>query len=344
VILDAMARVQRSRLVRLRDGSRVRLRAIAPEDKPLLIAAFDRLSEHSRYRRFFVTQYALTPDVLVYLTEVDHTDHEAIIAIDPLTGRALGVARYIRSRDDPEAADIAIAVVDEWQRKGVGRALLAGLTRRARQEGVRRFVALIQFGNKDAVELLKGLNDIERRSLGPEMEYVIELPEKRGIGTQLASVLRAAAAGAITGGQLVLARASPPTPAARPWRSIRTIVVGSDGSDSASIAIEAATDLARAFEAALHIVSAYRASDGSEQAERALAAAEAKAREHGVDPLCHARSGDPAASLSEVADEYGADIIVVGNKGMSGVARIGGSVPNTLSHRAACSVLIVSTV
>lgn len=143
-----MPKLHRSRTVRLRDGLRVRLRAIEPEDKPLLMGAFDRLGEQSRYRRFFVTQYELTPEMLGYLTEVDHTDHEAIIAIDQVTGLALGVARYIRSRDDPEGADIAIAVVDDWQRKGLGRALLTDLTRRARQEGVRQFVALIQFGNR----------------------------------------------------------------------------------------------------------------------------------------------------------------------------------------------------
>lgn len=80
------------------------------------------------------------------------------------------------------------------------------------------------------------------------MEYLIEIPEKRGIGTQLADVLRAAAAGAVLSRQFLRDYASPSTRTARPWQSIATIVVATGGSESASIAVEAATDLARAFE------------------------------------------------------------------------------------------------
>jgi nucleotide-binding universal stress UspA family protein len=92
------------------------------------------------------------------------------------------------------------------------------------------------------------------------------------------------------------------------------------------------------------VVSAYRASDDHAEAERALATAEAKIRERGLDPVCHARVGEPAATLTEVAREYHADFIVVGSNGMSGVARIGGSVPNSVSHHAPCSVLIARTL
>jgi GNAT superfamily N-acetyltransferase len=196
-------------MVRLRDGTRVRLRAIAPEDKRLVVDVFDGLSEESRYRRFFTFSSGLTLDMLAYLTEVDHTNHEAIIAIEPTTGRALGVARYVRLRDGPEAAEVAFAVVDEWQGRGLGRALLTYLTRRARQEGVLRFVALIKVGNEEAVRLLKGLNEIERRREGSEMELVMELPGKRGIGAQLAALLRAAATGGVSGRQFAVERASP---------------------------------------------------------------------------------------------------------------------------------------
>jgi acetyltransferase len=196
-------------MVRLRDGARVRLRAIAPEDKRLVVDVFDGLSEESRYRRFFTFSSGLTLDMLAYLTEVDHTNHEAIIAIEPTTGRALGVARYVRLRDGPEAAEVAFAVVDEWQGRGLGRALLTHLTRRARQEGVRRFVALIKVGNEEAVGLLKGFNEIERRREGSEMELVMELPGKRGIGAQLAALLRAAATGGVSGRQFAVERASP---------------------------------------------------------------------------------------------------------------------------------------
>ena len=61
---------------------------------------------------------------LAYLVDVDHKDHEAIIAIDPSSGEALGVARYIRSKDDAQVAEVAVTVADDWQRRGLGRALL----------------------------------------------------------------------------------------------------------------------------------------------------------------------------------------------------------------------------
>ncbi len=141
------------RTITLRDGARATLRPIAPEDKPLVAAAFERLSEESRYRRFFATKNELSAAELAYLVDVDHKDHEAIIAIDPSSGEMLGVARYIRSKHDPQAAEVAevaVTVADDWQRRGLGRALLHRLTYRARREGVRRFSALVQADNPGA--------------------------------------------------------------------------------------------------------------------------------------------------------------------------------------------------
>ena len=84
-------------MITLRDGARVALRPIAPEDAPLIAASFERLSKESRYRRLFTHKDALDPDELAYLVDVDHQNHEAIIAVDPSNSEALGVARYIRS-------------------------------------------------------------------------------------------------------------------------------------------------------------------------------------------------------------------------------------------------------
>jgi nucleotide-binding universal stress UspA family protein len=128
------------------------------------------------------------------------------------------------------------------------------------------------------------------------------------------------------------------------WRSVGTVVVGSDGSESAAIAVQAAVDLADAFSATLHLVSAYRVPAERADALTALAGAEADVRELGVETLCHARQGDASAVLADVAQEHDADVIVVGSKGMSGAARLLGSVPNTVSHNAPCSVLIVRTM
>ena len=133
--------------ITLRDGARVTLRPIAPQDKPLLAASFERLSEESRYRRFFTVKKELSAAELDYLVDVDHSDHEAIIAIDPSSGEALGIARYVRATDDGQVAEVAVTVADDWQGLGLGHALLDRLTYRARREGVRRFTALIQSDN-----------------------------------------------------------------------------------------------------------------------------------------------------------------------------------------------------
>jgi len=327
--------------VRLRDGSRVQLRPVRPEDRTLISDAFDRMSAESRYRRFFHQMGRLPPSLLDYLTDIDHVDHEAIIGIEPRTGEALGVSRYVRSQEDPEVGEVAFAVVDDWQGRGLGRVLVTKLTQRARAEGIRRFVALVQYDNKDAVNLMTGISELERRSLGSEVELVCELPDKRGMGSQLSGVLRAAAAGALSGGQTILVRAlaseEPPSIA---WRSIRTVVV--DGSGSSAIAVAAATDLAAAFDATLHLVTAYSARDDRVGALKVLA--EAATGVGAIDAHRHARQGHAANVLQEVAEEQEADLIVVGAKGMSGAGRLLGSVPNRVSHRAGRSVLIVQTV
>ena len=81
---------------------------------------------------------------LDYLVDVDHHDHEAIVAVDPISGEGLAVARYIRSNEDAEVAEVAVTVADDWQGRGLGRALLDRLSYRARREGVRRFTAPVQ--------------------------------------------------------------------------------------------------------------------------------------------------------------------------------------------------------
>ena len=144
----------------------------------------------------------------------------------------------------------------------------------------------------------------------------------------------------------------------------RTIVVGTDGSETAHKAVDAAVELARLSGAALEIVSAYepepiqrlrreaRAIPPDLQwmvnrraevdatlhhaAERALAA--------GVTTGTTAREGDPADAIIDVAEERDADLIVVGNKGMTGARRfLLGSVPNRVSHHAPCAVMIIRT-
>jgi nucleotide-binding universal stress UspA family protein/GNAT superfamily N-acetyltransferase len=344
-----MSTSSRRRTITLRDGARATLRPIAPEDKPLVAASFERLSEESRYRRFFTTKNELSAAELDYLVDVDHADHEAIIAIDPSSGEALGVARYIRSEDDAEVAEVAVTVADDWQRRGLGRALLHRLTYRARREGVHRFSALVQSDNPRALGLLADVGDTQTEYDGGVVEVVIELPPQRGMGAQLARALRAAAAGSLIPAKALAERVavgveSSPRPPVQAGRPIRTMVVGVDGSETSGKALALALGLAAALGATVHVVNAYGALQARSDAEAVLAAATRAARAQGLQAVRHARRDDPADALIAVAEEQDADLLVVGSQGMSGAARfVLGSVPNSVSHHAPCSLLIVRT-
>jgi RimJ/RimL family protein N-acetyltransferase len=147
----------------LRDGARILVRPIRPDDKAALARGFELLSQDSVYQRFLSPISELRPMDLVYLTEVDHHDHEALIAFDEQTGEPVGVARYVRSAADPEAAEFAITVVDDWQRRGVGTELVKRLSARARDEGVRRFTATLLAENHEMRGLLEKLGGFRLR-------------------------------------------------------------------------------------------------------------------------------------------------------------------------------------
>ena len=121
-----------------------------------------------------------------------------------------------------------------------------------------------------------------------------------------------------------------------------SIVVGTDGSDTANEAVRQAVELAKALGAELLVVSAFVGA--SEDAAPLLADAAATARAAGVPVQTFPRPGDPADAILDVAEERDAGLIVVGNKGTSGAKRfLLGSVPNRVSHHAPCSVLIIRT-
>jgi nucleotide-binding universal stress UspA family protein len=126
-------------------------------------------------------------------------------------------------------------------------------------------------------------------------------------------------------------------------RMFRTIVVGTDGSDTARQAVREAVELAAAPGASIELVSAY-APGRREDVEATLREAGEEVEASGVAVRTYAREGDAADAILDVAEERGADLIVVGNKGMTGAKRfLLGSVPNKVSHHAPCSVLIIRT-
>jgi GNAT superfamily N-acetyltransferase len=181
-----------SALVPLRDGSRVLLRPIRPDDKERLREGLARLSPESRHRRFLAPMHELDSAALRYLTEVDHRDHEAIVALDTDGGHGVGVARFVRHRDRFEAAEAAVTVADDWQGRGLGTLLLEVLAARAREEGITRFTALMLARNEDMMALLERLGPVHvlNREAGTvEVEAVLP---PIGLSPQLRGLLRAA--------------------------------------------------------------------------------------------------------------------------------------------------------
>src|SRR4051794_2646247 len=142
---------------------------------------------------------------------------------------------------------------------------------------------------------------------------------------------------------------------------VQKIAVGTDGTETASRAVEFAMDMAERYGAKLVIASAYRpvsetrltgerdaapadvqwAVNPSQEVDATLRDVEERAPERGLDYVSEARTGDPADVLVEIAGDQGVDVLIVGNRGMN--RRILGSVPNSVSHHAPCSVLIVKT-
>jgi GNAT superfamily N-acetyltransferase len=182
--------------IELPGGERVAVRPVRPGDKEAIANAFTRLSERSRYQRFMTVHDALSTGELRYLTEVDHHDHDALIAYDVSSGDGVGVARFIRDPATPTSAEAAVAVVDDWQRRGLGTALTVLLADRAREEGIERFTALLLASNAAMMGLLRSLGPVRVVSTdGPVVEVEVDLPPE-GIGEQMAGVLRAAASGA----------------------------------------------------------------------------------------------------------------------------------------------------
>jgi RimJ/RimL family protein N-acetyltransferase len=193
---------------------RVHIRPIEPDDKDALARGFERLSERSRYRRFLSPRGPLTEAELRYFTEVDHHDHEALVAVDPETGEGVGVARFVRSTEEPKVAELAVAVVDDWQGHGVGSLLAAELAKRARDEGITCFTALALAENDAMLGILEELGQVRAgpTQLGT-VELAVDLPDE-GI-SRLRRLLRAVARGDITvllrrTGRLIVPRADDP--------------------------------------------------------------------------------------------------------------------------------------
>lgn len=181
--------------VELRDGRAALVGPLQPTDRERYLAGLEAASPDSVFKRFMTPIVRLSESQIRYLTDVDHTDHEALMAIDEESGVAVGVARFVRLGEGSDVAEAAVIVVDPWQGAGLGKALSVMLAERARELGIARFEATLLMENTAMMGLLESLGPV--RTVGREGSAVVvtlELPGV-GIGEGMAGVLRVAATG-----------------------------------------------------------------------------------------------------------------------------------------------------
>ncbi|HEV1996546.1 MAG TPA: GNAT family N-acetyltransferase [Candidatus Dormibacteraeota bacterium] len=187
----------------LLDGTRVRFRQIRPDDKQWLERGMAQMSPESRYRRFFSPLDHLTAEQLTYFTEVDQVEHVAWVATlpDEPGDPAIAVARFVRLPADHESAEAAVTVIDPYQGRGIGRALLMVLSEAAINLGVKRFSMFVLGQNENMLSLLRDAGAVQDSVHDGVYEMHVALPATTAeIDTSAApKVLKVAASGHLHG-------------------------------------------------------------------------------------------------------------------------------------------------
>ncbi len=155
----------------LRDGGVVTLRPVTPDDRARIVEGFGRLSPESRRLRFHEPRQSLTSAELEFLTTIDQDHHVSWCACLP-DGTGVGIARYVLDADE-RGAEIAIAVIDAHQHRGIGRALLRRLAEIARARGVVTFHATVLTENRAMLALI---DRISTRTVATEGVLRVEVP------------------------------------------------------------------------------------------------------------------------------------------------------------------------
>jgi RimJ/RimL family protein N-acetyltransferase len=148
----------------LRDGTRVRMRPIRPDDAPRLVALYEHLSGDTRYQRFFSVMRRLPPDWARFLATVDYARRFALVAEapgDPAT--LIAVARY-EPAGEPDTAEVAFVVQDAWQGRGLGTILFRALLEAAAGHGIGRFRAWVLAENRRMLALITRLGEVQQRA------------------------------------------------------------------------------------------------------------------------------------------------------------------------------------
>src|SRR5436190_20690002 len=169
-----------SRVIELRDGSKVHLRPIAAEDEPLLHEAVAAMSERTVYFRFFSPIKRMSDALAHRLAVVDYHDRFALVATTHKPSskeRIGGVARYDRA-PQTDVAEVAVAVIDEFLRRGLGSVLLAELARVAKTHGISTFQLIVRPGHREMLGLLRSMGWIHQAKLvGGVYEISFDLPD-----------------------------------------------------------------------------------------------------------------------------------------------------------------------
>jgi len=141
----------------LADGGRVLVRPVVPSDRDELAAGYRRLSSRSRHTRFFLPPDELDDDDLDYLTVLDYRNHYAVCAflLDEPGRPGVAVARYVRDAAEPSQAEVAITVLDDHQRRGIGTLLMHRLAEVAVTHDIETFVQYVRWDNDDMIGLLQ---------------------------------------------------------------------------------------------------------------------------------------------------------------------------------------------
>lgn len=160
---------------RLPKGEPVVIRPIRADDKDLLVDGLRRLSAESIQRRFLTPKQSFSGSELRYLTEINAVDHVALIAVDPdEPDHMIAVGRFVRLTDDPEAAEIAIVVADDWHGRGLGSLLGGHLVHAARNRGIKRFTATMASENRAAHRLMAKLTRrLQQRHAGGGVDELV---------------------------------------------------------------------------------------------------------------------------------------------------------------------------
>lgn len=166
--------------VLLKDGGGARIRPIKPDDGDLLRSFFERLGPESRYFRFFKIKKTLSDEEVEFFTTVDYDDRMALVAV--LDGELIGVGRYDREGEDSTTAEVAFAVADAHQGRGIGTELLELLTAYARDHGIERFAAYVLAENRQMMRVFRNSGYELARTMDSGV-YTVDFPVEESVAS-----------------------------------------------------------------------------------------------------------------------------------------------------------------